>query len=93
MVEHLPPGGAMYRAALGHGWTDIEHLLAQVIDDVRRIPVAVFRAAGGRAKEPKPIKRPGQKDAGRIGYRGEHSTEDVVVYLDSLSATKGRKGA
>lgn len=85
LVQQLPPGGALYRAVNGHGWLDAEYLLAQLLDDVRRIPTAVIRAAGGKARDPKPIKRPGEKQPDRLGDRGGRSTEDAIAYLDSLS--------
>ena len=71
----------------GHTWHDTEFMLAQLIDDVRRVPVAVFRAAGGKTRDPKPINRPGDKP--RLGDRGGRPVEDAIAYLDSLSANKG----
>ncbi len=68
----------------GHTWHDVEHLLAQLVDDVRRIPAATFRAAGGKAKDPKPIKRPGDKPRTQLGDRGDLPVEDVIAYLDSV---------
>lgn len=88
-MQNLPPRGALYRALNGHTWHDQEYLLAQILDDIRRIPTAVFRAAGGKAKEPKPIKRPGEKPQGQLGDRGGRPVDEVMAYLDSLSATKG----
>lgn len=89
LVQNLPPRGPTYQAIHGHSWHDQEYLLAQILDDVRRIPTAVFRAAGGKAKEPKPIKRPGEKPKGQLGNRGDRPVGEVMAYLDSLSATKG----
>lgn len=88
MVQGLPPRGAYYQAVNGHGWDDLEYLLAQLVDDVRRIPGAIYRGAGAKnVQDPKPMKRPGQSAAGRIGDRGDRSVEEVVAWLDSLSAT------
>ncbi len=88
LVAYLPAGGAYQFAVHDHTWSDREFLLAQLVDDVRRIPVAVFRAAGGNAREPKPIERPGQDTPGRIGDRGDHDTGTVIDFLDRLSAQK-----
>lgn len=86
LVANLPPRGPLYRQLHGHTWHDIEHLLAQLLDDVRRIPTAIFRAQGGKANDPKPIKRPGEKPQRQLGDRGDHSVAEVVAYLDNLSA-------
>lgn len=41
------------------------------------------RGAGLKGiRRPKPVTRPGDEDKGRIGHRGEATTEDVVTYLD-----------
>lgn len=85
LVQNLPPRGATYRAAHGHAWHDTEYLLAQLLDDVRRIPVAVFRAAGGKAKDPKPIERPGDKPRNQLGDRGGRPVEEVIAYLNALN--------
>lgn len=88
LVQHLPPGGALARAVHGHGWGDTEYLLAQLLDDVRRIPPAVYRAAGGKAKDPQPVERPKERrhHPDRLGDLGDRSAADAVAYLDSLSA-------
>lgn len=84
-MQNLPPRGAVYRAVHGHGWHDLEYLVAQLLDDVRRIPTAVFRAQGVKAKEPKPIKRPGDKPKGQLGDRAGRPVEEVMAYLDALN--------
>lgn len=88
LIEHLPPGGAFYREVKGHGWTETEYVLADLIDVTQRVSHSVFQAQAGRKRVPQPkrYQRPGEKPEGydRIGDRGEHSTEEVVSYLDSL---------
>ncbi|MFI0469298.1 hypothetical protein ACH347_34935 [Saccharopolyspora sp. 5N102] len=83
MIENLPPGGAFARAR-GDGWTDLEHLVANVIDAVQGSAYSVVGALGAKPKKPKPQRRPGDQNPDRIGDRGGQSTEDVVAYLDSL---------
>lgn len=90
LVQNLPARGAVYRAVHGHSWHDLEYLLAQLLDDVRRLQVDVYRAAGNtKARYGKPIKRPCEKPKAQLGDRDGRPVEDVVAYLDSLSATKG----
>ncbi|MGW1680557.1 hypothetical protein [Saccharopolyspora sp. NPDC002376] len=79
----MPPGGAFARAR-GDGWTDLEHLVANVVDAVQGSAYSVVGALGAKPKRPKPQRRPGGKDANRLGDCGGYSTEDVVAYLDSL---------
>ena len=85
LIQHLPPGGATYRAIHGHGWTDTEYVLASVIDDVRQVTTAVYRTGSGkRVPDPRRFPRPGQDDRPRLGDRAGRSVADVVGYLDSL---------
>jgi hypothetical protein len=88
MVEHLPPGSARARARNGHAWQDIEHLLAIIADRIAEVGVAQIKQAGGKAKKPKPLPRPGKKQPGQrnLGDRGRRSIVDTKAYLDSLSA-------
>jgi hypothetical protein len=93
MVEHLPAGGAYYRATAGHGWAENEYLLAEVLDAVRENTWAAFAVAPRQKgqpppKKPKRVKRPGEREPSRLGDRGERSTEEVIAWLDSLSADK-----
>jgi hypothetical protein len=89
LVEHLPPGGAFYRATQGHGWTEVEALLADLFDAVNGVAAAVYRSAPGRKRKhianPKPHPRPGRERELHIGDIGDHDPETVVVYLRSLS--------
>ncbi|WP_158884000.1 hypothetical protein [Amycolatopsis anabasis] len=85
LIEHLPPTSAFHRAVHGHSWTDVEYLLAIVADRLAENTFVTGRA--GQMKglhRPKPLARPGEEEQGRIGDRGEHSTEDVVLYLDQF---------
>lgn len=67
----------------GHAWTDVEYLLAVVADRIGENTFVSGRGAGMKGiRRPKPVTRPGDEDKGRIGHRGDATTEDVVAYLD-----------
>lgn len=76
------------RARVGHHWQDSEQLLATIADRIAEVGVAQIRAAGGKAKKPKPLPRPGRKkpDGKTLGNRGDRSSAEVKAFLDSLSA-------
>lgn len=97
LVQHLPPGGAAYRAINGHGWTELHHMLADLWDGVAQNTTAVYRsvANGKRVPNPRKYPRPGDKGYGKpIGNRGGRSTAEVVSYLDSLKPkSRNAKGA
>jgi hypothetical protein len=90
LIEHLPPGGAFYRAVKGHGWTEGEYLLADLVDATQRVSHSVYQAQAGRKRVRMPARypRPGEKTGTTVGDRGERSTEDVLSYLDSLKPKK-----
>jgi hypothetical protein len=96
LVQHLPPGGAAYRAVNGHGWTEAHYMLADLYDAVAENTTAVYRSVAGRGKRvsnPRKYPRPGDKGYGKpIGDRGGRSTAEVVSYLDSLKPPNA-KGA
>jgi hypothetical protein len=83
MVENLPPDNARARHLKGHTWTDVEYLLAAVVDRVGENTAATVRALGGKSKKPKPVPRPGAGPK-PVGDRGGRSVADVKAYLDSL---------
>jgi hypothetical protein len=92
LISGLPPGGIAYRAVNGHGWTEPEALLADLIDATNRVSHSVFKAQAGKrhVREPRRYPRPGDRPGfDRIGDRGGRSTEDVVSYLDSLKPPEG----
>lgn len=82
LIEHLPPGNARARH-LGRPWTDLEYLVAAAVDRIGENTAATVRVAGGKARAPKPVPRPGAEPQ-RIGSRGAATVESVVAYLDSL---------
>lgn len=88
LVEHLPPGGAYYRAVQGHGWVEEHYLLADLIDAENGTATAVYRGAAGKGKRvpnPRRYPRPGQDSYGKaVGDRGGRSIDEVKSYLDSL---------
>lgn len=88
LVQHLPTTGALARAVRGHGWSDAEYLLANIIDAVQFSAYSVVGSLGGKPKKPKPMERPDETRKHRTGDRGGHSTPDVVTYLDSLRPEK-----
>jgi hypothetical protein len=50
------PGPALPSLAI---WSPTVDKLAQIIDELRALQVAVVRSQGGSAKDPKPVLRPG----------------------------------
>lgn len=53
---------------------------------------AVYQVAAGKKRVPNPQKypRPGAEEYGKpLGDRGDHSSEEVLSYLDSLKPAKG----
>lgn len=76
------------RRRAGHHWQDAEELLATIADRIAEVGVAQIKALGGKAKKPKPIKRPGKKNrTGKtLGNRGGRSVAEAKAFLDSLSA-------
>ncbi len=87
-MENLPPGSARARKRNGHHWQDVEQLLAIIADRIAEVGVAQIRQAGGKAKKPKPLPRPGKKqpDKSTLGNRNGRSIADTKAFLDSLSA-------
>lgn len=87
-IEGLPPDGARTRRLAGHHWTDLEELLATIADRIAEVGVAQINALGGKAKKPKPLKRPGRKTptGKRMGSRGGRSVAEAKAFLDSLAA-------
>jgi hypothetical protein len=59
LAERLPPGSLprVERAS----WTQEAHLLARLNDAVDLLTWVVMRLAGSKAKQPKPLPRPGVK--------------------------------
>lgn len=88
LVQHLPPTGALARSVRGHGWSDAEYLLANVVDAVQFGTYSTVGALGGKPRKPKPQERPEEHRKNRTGHRGQHSTTDVVTYLDSFKPAK-----
>ncbi|MFB7007895.1 MULTISPECIES: hypothetical protein [unclassified Streptomyces] len=63
MVEGLPPGGALARAAAGSPWGTAEYQLAELLDRIGRMETD-FRNANRDEKTaaqpyPDPVRRPG----------------------------------
>lgn len=76
-----------YRAVHGHGWTETQYVIADLIDATQRVSHSVYQAQAGKKRVPQPRRypRPGDRPGyDRVGDRGGRSTEDVVSYLDSL---------
>lgn len=88
LVQNLPSKGALGRAMRGHNWTDLEYLVANVIDAVQFGTYGTVGALGGKPRKPKPQERPDDEPKRRTGNRGSRSTDDVVTYLDSLRPEK-----
>lgn len=99
LIQGLPPGGHLYRTVNEHGWTDVEYILADLVDAAREGVTATYRTSSRkRVPNPQRYSRPGEDDnRKRVGNRAGHSTESVVAYLDSLlpstSDSSDRKGA
>lgn len=69
-----------------HTWDETDYLLASVIDAVNWLSaLTVAVASNGKLKKPKRTPRPGDKEAAKIGRRGDHSAEEVVARLRILS--------
>lgn len=47
--------------------------------------MGTINALGGKAKRPKPLPRPGQKDTDKVGNRAGRTSAEVKAYLDSLN--------
>lgn len=93
LVEGLPPQNALARARAGHHWTDMEYLLALLVDGVSASTVGIRRALGAKDPRPKPIPRPDSPRKPRaIGGTNGHSPDEVVSFLDSLSASQTSGG-
>ena len=64
------------------------YLLADLIDAVQGNTAATYRTVAGRRRVPNPRRypRPGEEKRGgqTYGDRGEHTSESVMTYLDSL---------
>ena len=90
LVQHLPPGGAAYRAIQGHGWVEEHFLLADLIDTSQHTTAAVYRVNAGRkrVRNPKRYPRPTDERPSAIGDRAGRSTAEVLAYLNSLKPPK-----
>lgn len=87
MIEHLPPDSALHRAARGHSWQDVEHLLTTIADSVRTlaaITVAVNSKRPKSVKMPKPLPRP--VDEVEEARKAEERQQAQAAYDDLVSA-------
>ncbi|QOV99504.1 hypothetical protein [Rhodococcus pyridinivorans] len=91
LIEHLPPGSARHRQATeGHEWRNNEALLWQILHFLQVLDQRIVWSRGKRPKWPKFKEFPWKRDAVKIGNRGEASSEDVLAYLQSISANRGK---
>jgi hypothetical protein len=67
LSQRLPPG-ALPRVDEG-SWTNEAHLLARLNDAIDLLTWVVMRVAGSKAKQPKPLPRPGSR--GKPESRGQ----------------------
>lgn len=89
MVEHLPPDGALARAARGHAWQTETYHLADTVDILGRLLVAFLNAnrseKAAAAPYPEPVPRPGDptpkqkaKAARKAARRAREGYDDIV---------------
>lgn len=64
LVTHLPPDCATARRMRGTHWTEVEYLLADVLDILKFHRVEWAMAHGAKPSKPKPTPRPKTTSAG-----------------------------
>ena len=69
ITDHLGPTSALQRAITDSSWTDIEELLATLIDVEK---LALWQRAGDKnARRPEPYPRPGMEQAKEANLRAK----------------------
>lgn len=82
--EHLAQLG---KEQLGHGpWSQLELLVAHLVDEVAWNTYATVASAGGKPKEPKPYPRPGVADS---GVRKGRLTPEQMARLAAINPKQG----
>ncbi|MFD8937329.1 hypothetical protein ACFV0R_19105 [Streptomyces sp. NPDC059578] len=98
-MEHLPPDGALARAASGHTWRSDTYLLAHTVDLLGRLLTLTANihrpAKKAAAKDPPPVWRPGDdppkksaRKARKAARRARAAYQDIVAIATPDHAQK-----
>lgn len=90
MVEHLPPDGALARAARGHSWRTETYHLAEITDLLGRLLVAFVNANRSEksraAPYPEPVWRPGDPTPEQKAKRARKAARKARAGYDDIVA-------
>lgn len=77
LVTHLPPDCATARRMRGHHWSEIEYLLADLLDTVRFHRTEWAMAHGAKPPKPQPTPRP-KPDPATTRGRSEPTSRELA---------------